>query len=518
MSEQHSDVRSIDAGLARQASGLSLGALFSLRVRLGPERVALEQGERRLSYAELDERTSRVCNWLTAQGVQHGDRIAILSENRLEYVELLLAVARMGVIAACQNWRQAEAELRHCLELVTPRLILVSPRFAERVREYRDVASFVTFGPAYEEALASADTCAPTDHCDPEDGVVILYTSGTTGLPKGALISHRAEIARTTVGLIDLPTEPDEAFVAWAPLFHMVSTDSVFGALVTGGRIIVTDGFDPDELAGIVVRERLGRLTLLPGMIAPFIAAMKRTGRPAVGVRWTGAMADLVPREQIAEVTQLLGAPFLNSFGSTETGAPPASGGTVAVGVVPQRLDKTQNSLCQIRLVDENDQEVADGEPGELAIRGPTLFSGYWNNPEANRADFRGGWFHMGDVFVRNPDGTLAFVDRRKYLIKSGGENIYPAEIERVLLAESRVADAVVVRKPDAHWGEVPVAFVVRRDESLTAEILLAQCREQIAGYKIPKEIRFVDEAELPRSTTGKIMRHELEERIIPPA
>ncbi|HLJ64901.1 MAG TPA: long-chain fatty acid--CoA ligase, partial [Stellaceae bacterium] len=155
-----------------------------------------------------------------------------------------------------------------------------------------------------------------------------------------------------------------------------------------------------------------------------------------------------------------------------------------------------------------------DGEPGELAFRGPTLFSGYWRAPEANAKDFRGGWFHMGDVFVRNPDATLDFVDRRKYLIKSGGENIYPAEIERVLLSHPRIADAVVVRKPDPRWGEVPVAFVVRRDERLSAEEVVASCRGRIAGYKMPKEVRFVSDAELPRSTTGKIKRHELEARI----
>jgi len=221
-----------------------------------------------------------------------------------------------------------------------------------------------------------------------------------------------------------------------------------------------------------------------------------------------------VPREQIAEVTRLVGAPYLNTFGSTETGLPPATRHTIAVGEVPTSLDKIQSSFCRIKLVDPDDREVPDGEPGELAIRAPTLFSGYWNNPKANSEDFRGGWFHMGDVFVRNPDGSLSFVDRRKYLIKSGGENIYPAEIERVLLTEPRVADAVVIRRSDARWGEVPVAYVVRKDETLTAQDLTTLCREHIAGYKVPKEVHFVTDEFLPRSTTGKIMRHELEKRV----
>jgi fatty-acyl-CoA synthase len=163
------------------------------------------------------------------------------------------------------------------------------------------------------------------------------------------------------------------------------------------------------------------------------------------------------------------------------------------------------------RLVDADDRDVAEGEPGELAIRGPTVFSGYWNAPETNAQDFRGGWFHMGDVFVRNPDGTIDFVDRVKYMIKSGGENIYPAEIEQVLLRDPRVADAVVVRGKDPAWGEVPVAFVARRDEALTDADLVALCRAQLAGYKRPKQVRFIGLEEFPRSTTGKIQRHELE-------
>jgi fatty-acyl-CoA synthase len=148
-------------------------------------------------------------------------------------------------------------------------------------------------------------------------------------------------------------------------------------------------------------------------------------------------------------------------------------------------------------------------------MRGPTLFSGYWRAPETNAEDFRGGWFHMGDVFVRNPDGTLDFIDRVKYLIKSGGESIYPAEIERVLLQDARVADAAVVRRADPKWGEVPVAFVARRDDSLTEDELRRRCREQLAGYKQPKAIHFIPVEAFPRSASGKIQRHEMERRLV---
>lgn len=504
----------METGPVRQAAHLTLGALFAERARIDATRIALQEGTRQWTYAELDERTDRLCDLWRSAGVDRGDRVAILSQNSAVYVECLIAAAKMGVILACQNWRLAEEELRHCLTLVTPKLILASERYADAARGLADIAPVTVLGDAHEAALAAAPSAPVPNRCDPEDGVVILYTSGTTGLPKGALISHRAEIARAGIQMADAPAGPDEAFVAWAPLFHMVSTDTVFSTLILGGKVIVTDGFDAEELAGIVGREAIGRLTLMPGMIAPFIDAMKAGNVVPVGVRCAGVMADLVPREQIAEVTRLLGAPYMNSFGSTETGMPPASRGTIPVGEVPRNLNKLQSSFCEIKLVDLDDNEVAQGEAGELAIRSQALFSGYWNNPDATNEDFRGGWFHMGDVFTRNEDGTLSFVDRRKYLIKSGGENIYPAEIERVLLAEPLVADAAIVRKPDPQWGEVPFAFVVPLNEGLTEEILRERCAAHLARYKVPKHFRFIPEEELPRSTTGKIQRHKLEDRL----
>jgi len=228
-------------------------------------------------------------------------------------------------------------------------------------------------------------------------------------------------------------------------------------------------------------------------------------------VKLCGVMADLVPRADIARITRLLGAPYANTFGATETGNPPASSNLIPIGVVPERLCKEQSPFCEIRLVDEDGRDVPDGQPGELWMRGPTLFSGYWGVTDV----FREGYFPMGDVFVRNPDGTLDFVDRRKYLIKSGGENIYPAEIERVLLADARVAEAAVVRRKDERWGEVPVAFVARTDATLTAEALLAACKDQLAGYKKPREIVFIAYEAFPRSASGKVIRHELE-RLLP--
>ena len=500
--------------LTRSAAAVTVGSLVATQAHIRPDAIAIVEGTREISYGTFNARVNRLAHVLATRGIGRGERLALLSENRAEYLEIECAAAKLGAIVACQNWRLADPELLHCLRLTTPGLLIVSPRYAEvAARIDHGIDDVLVLGPAYEALLDGAPDQEPEAAAEvqPEDGLTILYTSGTTGLPKGAVISHRAAIARAQLMAMDMAVEASDTFVAWAPFFHMVSTDPGLGALMRGSKIIVLDGFDPVALADIVGREELGWLVLMPGMIEPLIDELKRRNVKPRGIKTCGAMADLVPRHQIAEITELLDAPFVNSFGSTETGVPPATASLLAVGQVPENLAKRQNSLTLLRLVDADDNDVPDSAPGEAALRTPCLFSGYWNNPEANAEDFRGGWFHMGDMFVRNPDGSLDFVDRAKYLIKSGGENIYPAEIERVLLADGRVDDAVVVRRADDKWGEVPVAFVARNDEGLAADALLAACRRELAGYKQPKEIRFVALDDLPRSTTGKIQRHEIE-------
>lgn len=486
--------------------------MFQARVRVHPERIALEDGAQVRTYRELEGRSIALCSVLQSRGVTRGSRVALLAENRSEYLEVFLACARLGAMVACQSPRLTPTELQHCLNLVEPTVTLVSPKHAERLPTLGHAP--ILLGAEYESLLASAKALPEPDDVDPEDGLLILYTSGTTGLPKGAVISQRAEIARNFVVHAEFGVEPDDTFVAWSPLYHMGAAEYSLGTLLSGGTVIVVDGFDRTRLADLVRDRELGWLLLMPGMVSKFATELRERNVKPRHIRLCGVMADLVPREDIAEITRLLQAPYSNTFGATETGCPPGAASLIPIGVVPEKLSKTQSAYAEVRLVDPDDCEVPDGTPGELCMRGPTLFSGYFRAPEVNAHDFRGGWFHMGDVFVRNPDGTLDFVDRVKYLIKTGGENVYPAEIERVLLADPRVADAAVVRRRDARWGEVPVAFVARHDESLAESDLYERCRTELAGYKQPKEIRFIAFDAFPRSASGKVQRHELEKLI----
>ncbi len=500
-----------------RAAALTVAELIAKQARVRADRPAVTDGQRTLSFAQLDARVRRLAGALRAAEVGAGDRVAILSENRIEYLELEIAAARLGAIVACLNWRLADDELVHCIRLVTPTMVVVSPRYSPTLaRLAHGVGCVVTLGDDFERRCAAASADDALEPPDPESGLVILYTSGTTGLPKGALISQRAMIARAQVFVGDFGVSPDEVFVAWSPLFHMAATDHALATLMMGGLVVVHDGLDVDRLCELMTRERPNWLVAMPGMIEPLIEALKAHRGPLRSPKVVGAMPDLLPRHQIAELTRLIGAPYLNSFGSTETGIPPASGGLLAVGEVPASLSKRESSLCDIRLVDPDDREVGLETPGEMTVRGPTLFSGYWNADETNRRDFRGARFHMGDVFVRHADGTLDFVDRLKYMIKSGGENIYPAEIERVLLAHAAIADAAVVRRSDARWGEVPVAFVaLKPGQGVDGAMLADWCRERLSRYKQPREFRFIDVSQFPRSSTGKIQRHEVERQLL---
>jgi acyl-CoA synthetase (AMP-forming)/AMP-acid ligase II len=502
--------------LVSQAVDSTIVSLFDARARLHPARIAVQAGTSRTTYGDLEERSRRVATRLERAGVRPGDRVGLLSENRPEYFEIILAAARLGAIVACQSMRASGDELAACLDLVAPVVTICSERagahhanvLAERPEER------IVLGTTYEQELAAAKPWTAPSAAHAEDIAVIIYTSGTTGLPKGACISHRAEIARSMATRAELGIAGEDTFVAWSPLHHMGALDNSVSTLISGGKVVVVDGFRADELAEIVATERLGWLLVMPGTVARLAHALRERGTQPAGVRLCGVMPDLVRPEEIAEITTLLGAPFANTFGATETGCPPCSAGVIPVGAAPTSFPKEQSAYCEVRLVDPDGRDVPDGVPGELCMRGPTLFSGYWNNLEATNADFRDGWFHMGDVLVRDADGRLTFVDRVKYMIKSGGENIYPAEIERILLRLPGVLEAGVVRRPDPTWGEVPVAVVAHAGDGSVDELIQA-CRQHLPAYKVPKDIVFVAPGSLPRNPSGKIVRRELEQLFV---
>jgi acyl-CoA synthetase (AMP-forming)/AMP-acid ligase II len=499
--------------LALRAARSTVYSLFSEQARRTPMAPAMRQGLRTLTYGELDAAVSNAAHCLHAAGMRTGDRVAVLSQNCIEYTLIQLAAARLGAIVACLNWRLSPPELSYCIGLVRPRLLLVSERFEALraatilpVERHCELRQFLQATPG--------ELAAPTLDLDPEAGLLLLYTSGTTGDPKAALISHRAEIARMCALRLDLGLAASDGYIAWSPMYHMGGTEHTLATLMSGGEVAVVDGMDADAIVDALAAIQVGWLLLVPATIEPVLARLEARGVVPRGVRVVGCMADLVPRELIARTSRVFKAPFLNSFGATETGMPPASADVIPIGVAPEELGKRPSSLCELRIVNPAGEDVVPGEAGEILVRAATLFSGYWNAESVNESEFKQGWFRMGDLFRATANGRLEFVGRAKYLIKTGGENVYPAEIERVLLADPRVADAAVVRQPDNRWGEVPVAFIARRDLALDAAAVMLLCRAQLASYKCPKHVRFIEQEDFPRSATGKIVREELELRL----
>ncbi len=345
--------------LPRQAASLTIGDCLLTQTRLRPDHPAVQDGERRLNFRQFNERVNRLAHVLIGLDIGRGDRVAILAENRLEYLELLFAAGKLGAIVAAQNWRLSERELRHCIALVTPKATLVSPLYAETMQRLGDIGGEqIALGDDYEQRLARARNTEPARFVDDEDGLVILYTSGTTGLPKGALISHRAQIARMLSSCADFLLSPGDSFVAWAPMYHMASADQSIHALCLGGKVVVIPRYDPGRLIHAIETEPQWWLLLMPGMIGELIAEIRRRPITPAPIKLAGAMADLVPLHQIAEITGLLRTPYANTLGSTEAGLPPFSAGRFAPGIVPERLSKTPCASGAFRLVDPEDRDV----------------------------------------------------------------------------------------------------------------------------------------------------------------
>lgn len=515
----------------RRTRSFTLGDQLRKTARMNPDRLAVDDGSVTLTYAELDERSDRLANALRDRGYVPGEStVAVLSENRGETVTLAYACAKLGCLLATLNWRLEREELVHCADLVTADVLFVSDRFTEQadwvVADGESTPEVVGYGGdgdgAYDTLVAggTATDPLPDGRVDPEQGFAVLNTSGTTGLPKGVVVSHRAILSRVVQITIDYGLERGDNYPAWGPMFHPAGVTWIGLTAVHCGTFHPIDGFDPERITDVVLGSDrpISWLFLVPGVVERLADHVEERGLAPEAfpeIRTMGALPDMIEPERIKRITELFDAPFQNTYGAAEDGHA-ASGSKIPVGVAPDEevLRKHETSLIDVKFIDECWNET-DDEEAEMALRGPSLCSGYIANPEANGEDFRNGWFRTGDVFERHEDGTYTFVSRRKYLIKPGGENVYPAELEEILVAHDAVEEVVVVRTDDPDWGEVPRAVVGVRDvenpDELRAE-LLALVEAELARYKLPHYIKFVDAERFGRSATGKIVRAEIEE------
>ena len=489
--------------------------------RYSPRREAVHDlaSDRRFTYAELDERISRAALWMRDRlGIGRGDRVAVLAHNDSDVFEVQFACRRLGAIFLPLNWRLAVPELEFICGDAEPRALLhgreleAAAAAVGRACAIAHLAALDNGRPSdYETGLASARGTLEEPRLEPGDTWTIMYTSGTTGRPKGARNTYRmgfynavhaavaSEVTARSRNLVFLPTFHTGGLNVFAnPVFH------------TGGTNVVMRTFDPGEfLRRLTDREKpvthaLGVPTNLlmlaeePGFVAADLGHLTWLG---VG----GATTPLALLERYAAK----GVPLRQGWGMTETGP---LGLTLSADMALAKMGSAGLPVmyADLKVVGESGEEVGPGATGELMIRGPTVTPGYWNRPEANREAFtEDGWFHTGDAARTDEDGYFYIVDRWKDMFISGGENVYPAEVENAIYELDGILENAVVGIPDAKWGEVGRAYVVLKGGSnLDGTAIREHCGERLARFKVPKEVRFL--GELPHNATGKILKHEL--------
>ena len=344
-----------------------------------------------------------------------------------------------------------------------------------------------------------------------EDTCTLLYTSGTTGTAKGCMLAQRSWVGYSQNLAIAMRMTSDDTYLAFLPFFHVAGLGMLLSQLVLGGTVVTQASPEPARLHELVKQHGVTIVMLVPGPSLPFVTHPEAAAPGETTLRLFVSAIGLEQQAVIDAATQRLGVEFCGIYGQTESGTKTTWATADEIRAHPGTYGRVMPSLAY-RIVDTNDDDVADGEPGELLLRGSTIMQGYWNRPEATAETLKGGWHHTGDVFVHEGGGMLRMVDRTKYLIKTGGENVYPQEVENVLKTHPDVADVAVVGIPDPKWGETIKAFVVSgTGEDLSRSDLDAYVRQSIAGYKAPRYIEFV--TDIPRNVSGKILKNDLAAR-----
>jgi indoleacetate---CoA ligase len=497
---------------------MDLAHWIERQAAFAPTRCAIRFAGREISYAALAIRIDAVARALAAAGVVAGDRVAFLGLNNPEMLAMLFACARLGAMIVPLNWRLASPEHRETLADCGPKMLVVEPAFAAGIDGVKPGLSpmrcialgDVSGWESYESFLADGDgTSAPRDGAD-DVAVLLCYTSGSTGRPKGVLLTQDALFhnAVNSACMHDL-TGADRVLTT-LPLFHVGGLNILtLPALHCGATVTLHARFEPEATLDAIEREAITLTVLVPAQIDALCALPRWPDANLASLRMITTGSQIVP-PRIFETVHARGVPLVEVYGSTET-AP------IATYMPASEARRKAGSAglpamhCEIRLADAGGADVAPGVSGEILVRGPNVMTGYWGKLEASAEALRGGWFHSGDIGHFDADGWLVVDGRSKDMIISGGENIYPAEIENVLAECEAIAEVAVVGRPDERWGEAVVAVVVPKPgKSVTEREVLATLEGRVARYKHPRAILTV--AQLPRTALGKVQKSEVRE------
>lgn len=504
--------------------GMTMGDQLARHARKIPGEVAFRYEDVSRTYAQMDERVSRLAGALRERGVGTGDRIAVLGLNTLEVIEAFIASTRLGAVCVPLNFRLVADEIAYMLDDSAASAVIVQASLAETMTKARERAASVhtslvfggnagADGDDYESALATAAPEFPELTVDEGAAAFIMYTSGTTGRPKGAVLTHHNLLMHAFSTMVHGGVDPDDrVWLAAAPLFHIAGLAGMLPTLLTGGRTVLLPSgrFDPVATVDLLERERVSSVFLVPAQWQAIVTVPDIAARDLSALRrlsWGAApaattllrtMIDTFPQ---AEVSTAFGqtecSPVTTTLRGEDSVRKIGSVGTPIVNV-------------EARVVDDEMNDVPRGEVGEIVYRSPMVMREYWNKPEATAEAFRGGWFHSGDLVREDEDGYYFVVDRKKDMIISGGENIYCAEVEDVLAGHPKVGEVALIGMPDEKWGETPLAVIAPRDaaDPPTAAEIDAWCLDRLARYKRPRRVAVLPA--LPRNPSGKILKTDL--------
>ncbi|MFE7650174.1 acyl-CoA synthetase [Streptomyces phaeoluteigriseus] len=472
------------------------------------------RGERSTDYRTLHTRTTRLAHTLRARGVRRGDRVAYLGPNHPSYLETLFAAGTLGAVFVPLNIRLAGPEIAYQLTDSGAKALVYGPAYAGLVAGLpgsTGIRTYLEVGAEYEEALASAAEDPIDEPVGPDDTCIIMYTSGTTGRPKGAMLTHGNLTWNALNVLVDTDLIADERALVSAPLFHTAGLNMLtLPVLLKGGTCVLVESFDPDTTFDLVERHRITFMFGVPTMFDQIARHPRWPDADLSSLRILTCGGSPVPTPLIAAY-QERGLTFLQGYGMTE-----AAPGTLFLDA-EHALSKAGSAgvphfFSDVRVVRPDLVPVETGETGEVMVRGPHVMPGYWGLPEETAASFADGWFRSGDAARVDEDGYVYIVDRMKDMIISGGENVYPAEIEDLLLTHPDIVECAVIGVPDDKWGEVPRAVVVPREGvSPDPDEVLASLVGRLAKYKIPKSVVIADE--LPRTASGKLLKSRVRKR-----
>jgi len=501
-------------------------------VRRYPEKLALICGETRLTYKTFNERCNRLGNALQTLGIRKGDHVSLLSKNCHRHFEMFFAAAKNGFVFIPLNYRLSPRELIDIIDDSESSVLFFAKEFLPLVRkiqeELKEVKTYVCSDEridemrSYEELLGQASSAEPDiSSIGEEDLVTILYTSGTTGCPRGAMISHRNRIVDMIHQVTDLEyIEPEDIHLNVGPLYHVGALAQSQGHLYRGCTVVVLREFDPGRIFELIEKERIRTFWAAPTMIHMLINYPERERYDLSSIKTITYAGSPMPTEVMKKAIEVFGVnKLIQFFGTTETGPQITHLGRkdhVLAGAEEQRKRLrsvgVESQNVHVRIVDDQDQDVPPGQIGEIVVRSDAVFKGYWKKPNETQEAFRSGWYHTGDMGYMDEQRYVYIVDRKKDMIITGGENVYSAEVENVLYMHPAVSEAAVIGVPHEKWVETIKAVVVLKPGArATGEEIIEFCRRNLASYKKPTSIEFV--SELPKTPSGKVLKRELRER-----